>query len=304
LYVVALLAVILLGRQYLEASQAIRTHVEYAGIIPKIEQLAAVFSDRDLVLVEARAASDLHTLALPLSYIWARNVLVLYSPRPEKALFAEFLQRARHEYDNVYFIGGGGTDLLSPGMRVEAVRTERFAVPEYEATPYTEYPRRSRMKPFDLTVYRFVDGSMDESVFRIDVGGPDDLQVVRFHAKERTGTEDVTFRWTRDHSFFSVPGLKTTDRELVLRMSGGRPQAAAPAKVTVFLGETQVGTASPDGQFRDYAFAIPPGLADGLARGRNAIEVRVESTTWTPRDVLGGADNRELGVMIDRAEIR
>ncbi|RPI49946.1 MAG: hypothetical protein EHM55_22590 [Acidobacteria bacterium] len=304
LYVFGILGVIFLGRQYLEASRAIRTHIEYAGVIPEIERLAAGFGDRDLVLVEGRSASDLHTLALPLSYIWARQVLVLYSPRPEKPMFVEFLQWARHEFDNVYFIGGGGTDLLSPGMRVEPIKTERFAVPEYEATPYTEYPRRARMKPFDLTVYRFVDGTTDEGAFRIDVGGPDDLQVVRFHAKERTGTEQTTFRWTRDHSFFSVPNLKASDRELVLRMSGGRPQKAPPARVTVFLGETPIGTASPDAQFRDYTFAIPLELADELARKRGAVEARVESTTWTPREVLGGGDDRMLGVMIDRAEIR
>jgi hypothetical protein len=298
------LATINVGRQNLEASRAIRTHVEYAGIIPKIEALAAMFGDRDLVLVEARAASDLHTLALPLSYIWARNVLVLYSPRPDKPRFAEFLQWARQEYENVFFIGGGGTDLLSPGINVEAIKTDRFAVPEYEATPYTDYPRRSRMKPFDLTVYRFVDGPADEGAFQIDVGGADDLQVVRFHAKERAGAGEVTFRWTRDLSFLTVPNLKASDRALVLRMSGGRPQKVPPARVAVFLGDTQIGTASPDAQFRDYTFTIPSELAGELARSHRAVEARVESTTWTPREILGGADDRELGVMIDRAEIR
>jgi hypothetical protein len=302
--VIGAIAALFFGERYLAASETIRTHIEYAGVIPRIEQLASKFGDNDLVLVEARAASDLHTLALPLSYIWARNVLVLYSPRPEKAAFVEFLQWANDRYDNVFFIGGGGTDLLSPGMKVEEVKTERFAVPEYEATPYPVYPRRSRMKPFDLTVYRFVDGPADEGAFRIDVGGADDLHLVRFHAKERTGADETTFRWTRDHSFFSVPGLKTTDQELVLRMSAGRPPKAAPARVTVFLGERQIGTASPDAQFRDYTFAIPPELAVELAGRRGAIEARIESTTWTPRDVLGGGDDRMLGVMIDRAEIR
>ena len=303
--VIGIVAAVFIGERYLAASQAIRTHVEYAGIIPRIEQLAAGFGDNDLVLVEARAASDIHTLALPLAYIWARNTLVFYSPRPEKPLFVDFLRWARERYDHVFFIGGGGTDLLSPGMRVETVKTERFAIPEYEATPYAVYPTRSRMKPFDLTVYRFVDGGpAGEGTFTLDVGGADDLQLVRFHAKERTGRDEITFRWTRDHSFFSVPGLKPTDRALVLRMSGGRPAKVSPAQVTVFLGENEIGTATPDGQFRDYTFEIPEALARDLSARTGAIEARVESTTWTPRDVVGGADDRMLGVMIDRAEIR
>jgi len=302
--VIGIAATLFLGQRYLPQSEAIRTHIEYAGVIPKIEQLAAGFGANDLVLVEARAASDLHTLALPLGYIWARPTLVLYSPRPEKARFVEFLQWARERYDNVFFIGGGGTDLLSPGMRVEAVKTERFAVPEYELTPYPVYPKRARMKPFDVTVYRFVDGTSDEGTFSIDVGAADDLQLVRFHAKERTGGEEVTFRWTRDYSFFSVPRVRATDRELVLRMSGGRPAKAPAARVAVFLAETPIGTANPDTQFRDYAFTIPPELASALSGKKGAIEVRIESSTWTPRDVLGGVDDRMLGVMIDRAEIR
>jgi len=296
--------ILLIGQNYAAASGAIRTHVEYAGIIPTIERLATSFGEKDLVIVEARAASDLHTLALPLSYIWARNVLVLYSPRPEKAIFSEFLAWARAHYKDVYFIGGGGTDLLSRDMRVETVRIERFAVPEYEATGYETYPRRSRNKPFDLTVYRFVDGAASEDAFQIDVGSADDLYVVRLHAKERA-RDGLTFRWTRDRSFLSVPGLKPTDRELVVRMSnGGRPGKAAPARVIVFLGDRNIGDAAPDSQFRDYTFSIPPELAAALAANGSGTEVRLEATTWTPRDVIGGADDRPLGVMIDRVEIR
>ena len=51
---------------------------------------------RDLLIVESRnAGSDMHVLALPLAYIYARNVLVLDSPRPDKATFAAFLDWAR-----------------------------------------------------------------------------------------------------------------------------------------------------------------------------------------------------------------
>ncbi len=294
-----------LGRHYLAASQPIRTHVEYAGMIPEIERLAARFGDNDLVLVEGRAASDLHTLALPLSYIWARHVLVLYSPRPEKAAFAEFLAWARTHYANVYFIGGGGTDLLSPGIHVETVATERFAVPEYEPTDYLHYPSRVRMVPFDLTIYRFADdGEIGDGAFRIDVGGADDLNLVRFHGKERMDGDGVTFRWTRDRSYFSFSRIGADARAVVLRMSGGRPRQLAPARVAVFLAERPIGTAEPDGQFRDHMFVLPAGLAAELAQTHRAAEVRIESTTWTPRDVLGGTDDRALGVMVDQAEIR
>lgn len=303
--VAGMLAVFVLGQHYLSASQPIRTHIEYADVIPRIERLAAGFGDNDLVIVEGRAASDLHTLALPLSYIWARNVLVLYSSRPDKPMLVEFLAWARNQYDNVYFMGGGGTDLVSPGLRLETIRSEAFAVPQYELTHYSVYPARERTKPFNLTVYRFVEGSMDEGAFRIDVGAADDLHVIRFHGKERWGNEKTTFRWTRDRSYFSVPKVSADDRELVVRMgNGGRPAKVPPPRVTVFLGDRAIGTEQVEGHFRDYAFTIPAELAAELATRTTGAEIRIESTTWTPRDVLGNADERQLGVMIDRAEIR
>jgi hypothetical protein len=72
----------------------------------------------------------------------------------------------------------------------------------------------------------------------------------------------------------------------------------------VFLADREIGSAEPDGQLRDHRFSIAPELAADLAGKHQSVEVRLESTTWTPRDVIGGADDRALGVMIDRAEIR
>ena len=73
-------------------------------------------------MVESRNASDTHVLALPLAYIYARNVLVLSSPKPDKTAFAGFLDWARTRYDRVLFMGGGGTDLLSPAWGARADR--------------------------------------------------------------------------------------------------------------------------------------------------------------------------------------
>jgi hypothetical protein len=189
-------------------------------------------------------------------------------------------------------------------MRVEQVKADTVAVPVFEATRHDTLPTRLRTLTFNLTIYRFVASTSDDEAFRIDVGGLDEFHVFRFHDKERLGGGKTTFRWTRDRSFFSVPPVKSEHRELVLRASGGRPPTAAPARFTVFLADVAIGTAEPDAEFRDYAFAIPADLAATLARQPAGAEIRIESTTWTPRDILGGADDRALGVMIDRAEIR
>jgi hypothetical protein len=302
---VGLCIVGLLGRQYISAAEPLRQHIEYAGLISRIEQLASRFGDEDLLVIEARTASDLHALALPLSYVYARHVLVLDSPRPDKAAFAKFLASARRRYKNVYFMGAGGTDLLAPGVAVEVVESERFLVPEYETTAHDVYPRTSLRKPFAFTIYRFVDAQPDSESFSADIGDTDDLHVVQFHVKERLGHGDVSFRWTQDLSYLLIPRIDRTTHELVLRLSnGGRPPRLAPARVIVYLENHQLGDVQPTDRFEDYSFPIPAGLAAELAQRSTASEVRLHSSTWIPRDVLGGSDRRILGVMLDRAEVR
>jgi hypothetical protein len=122
----------LVGWQYLVAAAPVMPHVEYAGMIPYLERLAARFGDRDLVLVESRdAGSDTHVFALPLAYIYGRHVLVLSSPRPDKMHLRAFLEDSQSKYDRIFFVGGGGTDLLSRHIAAVPVAGEKIQVPEY-----------------------------------------------------------------------------------------------------------------------------------------------------------------------------
>ncbi len=151
--------VVAVGWLLVRASEPVWHHVEYQGLIPQLEQLAKRFGDDDLVLVESRGSrSDLHVAALPLAYVYARNVLVLNSPRPNRPAFSHFLLWARTHYRNVYFVGSGGTDLALRSVAVAPVATERFQVPEYQSVR-NAYPTGARWKEFDFSVYRFVDSA-------------------------------------------------------------------------------------------------------------------------------------------------
>ncbi len=225
----------LLGLQYARVARPLLAHVEYAGIIPKIEQIAATIHDDDLVIVESRDASDTHVLGLPLAYIYDRNVLLLRSRLPDKSVFASFLDWAHTRYGRVLFMGGGGTELLSSRWDVRPIAGERFQVPEYEVTR-TTYPRTVHQKEFDYSLYMFVppDPSRASDPIDLDVGTEDDLHILRFHAKE--AVDGRSFRWSRDVSYISLASLPATSREVTLWMDdGGRPVAAPIAEVTVSL---------------------------------------------------------------------
>lgn len=298
----------LVGSRMLAASRPVAGHVEYAGVIPALESLAGRFGDEDLVLVESRYASelnagDLHVLALPLAYIYARNVLVLHPLYPDRGELETFVAWARTRYREIYFLSGGGTPVLSANIGAEPVAESVIDVPEYEQR-LDGYPRGAGRKKFVFGIYKLTSSIPGPAPLAVDVGAADDLHVLRFHSKERTG--EITFRWTHPASLVVLANVPRGSSRLTLRMSnGGRPANLPPPDVTILLDDEVIGRASVAAGFRDYSFTIPGGLLyRGVAPGGWPLLRIVTSTTWSPRDAGLGGDGRALGVMIDRVDVR
>jgi hypothetical protein len=302
---IGIVFVVLLAGYYARAARPIVDHVEYAGIIPKLEEIAGRIGDRDLLLIETRVqAADTHILAMPLAYIYDRNVLVLSTPKPDKAVFAAFLEWARTKYERVLFMGGGGTDLVSTAWDAQPIASERFTIPEYDA-PTNAYPRFPKTKEFDYSIYALTPPAAAgaPASLDLDVGTNDDLYVVRFHSKERT--EGRSIRWSRDRSYIESASLPATAREVVLTMNnGGRPPSVPRAIVKISLADQVLGSVTVDTGFKDYHVPIPADLAQRLAAAGGSVELTLETSVWRPEVVLGTPDPRPLGVMVDRVAIR
>ncbi|MBA3885061.1 MAG: glycosyltransferase family 39 protein [Acidobacteria bacterium] len=303
-WTVGLLFIGLVGTQYQRASRPILDHVEYAGMIPRLEELAGRIADDELVIAESRdAGSDVHVLALPLAYIYNRNVLLLANPTPDRETLAAFLEFAGSRYRRVLFLGSGGTALLSHRYGVRALASEQFQVPEYDA-PLNAYPRFVTLKEFDYGLYEFTPPQPHDGLwFDLDVGVRDDLHVVRFHAKEET--DGRTFRWTQAQSFVTVTVVPPGARQATLWMhNGGRPPGAPPATIRVYFHGEPLGTVQVEDGWREYRLSIPAAVAARAAEVDDPVELRLVTTTWNPQVVLGTPDDRELGVMLDRVTIR
>lgn len=298
--------IVLLAGSYLRASAPIVSHTEYEGLIPNLETLANRFTSDDLILAESRdAGGDVHVLATPLAYIYARNVLLLHSPRPDKATLARFVEWARTRYRRVFFLGGAGTDLLSHEYSLRPVAGDRFAVPEFETTTDAR-PRIVTRKDFEFGIYEFADPRPrgEGEWFDLDVGGNDDLHVLRFHARE--ASDGRTFRWTGAQSFVSVTTVPERATELTLVLNdGGRPPAAPPARLELYFHNQHLGTVDvASGGFKPYPVRIPADLVARASAAENPVELRLVVEPWNPHDVLGVPDDRELGVMVDRVTVK
>jgi len=193
---------------------------------------------------------------------------------------------------------------LSKRYGVRSLASERFQVPEYDS-PLNAFPRFVRQKEFEYGVYEFTPSEpvSEDDGFDLDVGVADDLHVVRFHAKEVSAGH--TFRWTGPTSYVSITHLSPSSREVRLWLNnGGRPPAADPADVSVFLQNQLLGTARVGNGFTPYSFPIPPDLAARAAGTGEPVELKLVTRTWNPHKVLGSPDDRDIGVMVDRVAVR
>jgi hypothetical protein len=178
----------------------------------------------------------------------------------------------------------------------------RVHVNEYQATDWNEYPHEVRRKDFDYTVYELHLDQPSDGPFTLDVGFEDDLYVVRFYAKEQT--EGRTIRWTQRQSFIAVPGLSGAEREVQFVLhDGGRPAQAPAAQMDVFFDEVPLGRIDVGKGFATYTLPLPADAVRRAAGRDDPAQLRLVSTVWNPKRILGGTDDRDLGVMIDKVEI-
>jgi hypothetical protein len=137
----------------------------------------------------------------------------------------------------------------------------------------------------------------------VRIGGNDDLNVVRFHARERSD-EVGAYRWTGPQSFIVLTGLAPAARELTLWMShGGRPASAPPAVVEVALGDDVIGNVSVTEEMAPHTLPLPTALVERLAAQGDPVRLRLRVATWNPGVLLGVPDTRDLGVMVTRVQV-
>ena len=77
-----------------------------------------------------------------------------------------------------------------------------------------------------------------------------------------------------------------------------------PTAIVAACDEVAIGAIDVKPGFQTYTLALPADAVERAARRDEPTRLRLLSTVWNPRQILGAADDRDLGVMIDRIEVR
>ncbi len=125
-----------------------------------------------------------------------------------------------------------------------------------------------------------------------DMDAPLPAFVSGIYSSERDGP--TSFAWTSDRATVDVPDLdRSAPWTCTLRFRAFRPEGLPIPTLEVFVDDARVSSMPAAGEFHDLGFSIPSGR-----RGARLV------LTATPAFTPGSADQRLLGVQIDRLRCR
>jgi tetratricopeptide (TPR) repeat protein len=130
----------------------------------------------------------------------------------------------------------------------------------------------------------------------VDVGGALDLGYLRGFWPAVTGDS----RWSKAEAEIVLGVPQAGSARLELKLNGDRPAAAAPPRVSIRVGERELGQLVAAPGWHSYSFRIPAELIPATRR----LIITLRSDTFRPRDFdRTSPDSRALGVLVGRVEI-
>lgn len=292
-------------------------HVEYAGALSQLEELASRFGPDDILLLRGGGPTYGHfrdvpdLVATPLHFAYGLNAFTVKSSEPARYadVLAAQVRRWQSEGHEVYLLlSASGSDVVLPGFTLQPVGRFTLHLPEFEQLT-NQKPHTISSLTFPLAIYR-----LNEQVSKNDccqflvpppLGAADFAAQVRgFYLPEQeqpsAATPDGAYTtvWTDGDALLRIPWGAAQQKpvRLTIRVSGGkRPAHMGAARLCLSvlpeepLWPATTGAFVPVGCFplTDTMMAYSVTLDDPQhlppAASGTAL-LRLESETWVPAE--------------------
>jgi len=271
------------------ANRVVAGHVEYAGIIPQLEQLAAVLPADSITIFDDTAVGN--TLGTPLQFLYDRETFVLQQSNTDQAALAAQVQDWWSIGKRVFWVVGDTASPAPPSTWPVWMGAHTFDVPVLEQS-YAHFPTTVLRWRAALEVYELVPAPRDPALWPTDLGA-DDFALVRagFYGKE-TAPDGTTFRWTSERATFSKPPVGAGNWRFQIHLAAGRPPGVLQPNVRLYCGTTLVTSFVASDTFRTYTVTLPDICA-------STTELNLLTDSWVPEEYGIGSDKRLLGVAVD-----
>lgn len=286
-----LLLVGLLGRP----SLAVAGMPLWEGALDRSAELARLFPDDAAVLVSPELAGT--HIQTALAYVHDVDTVLVQEQQPGERLRDVVLDWMARGRDVFFVVGPQGFSFPAPDLTLLEFREARIDVTTLEQTlerlPQALVEETARMRILQVAG---AEGDALPPRTAVNIGNPaDDIvsNLTGFYAAEQDPAAGP-YRWTREVASFAVPA----GGRVMLVVAGGRPAGAPPAEISVWAGRHQIADdVVVESQPQTITLDIPPEERAG------PTELLIRSTVIQPQALGTGADTRNLGVRVYRADV-
>ena len=258
-------------------------------------ELARLFPDDAAVLVSPELAGT--HIQTALAYVHDVDTILVQEQQPGERLRDVVLDLMARGRDVFIVVDRQGFSFPAPDLTLLEFREARIDVMTLEQTldrlPQALVEETARMRILQVA------GAEDDALpprTAVNIGNPaDDIvsNLTGFYAAEQDPAAGP-YRWTREVASFAVPA----GGRVMLVVAGGRPAGAPPAEISVWAGRHQIADdVVVENQPQTITLDIPP------AERAGPTELLIRSTVIQPQALGMGADTRNLGVRVYRADI-
>jgi len=289
---------------YAASTAPLFRYVDWKGSVAFVADVARRFGPDDVVVFEQK--ESIHLLSLPLWAVHGVNVLELGRFRPDPERLHHLIASWRGRYRDIYFVHTWREPVCGVFLQDVAGSPYRFGTHEWERA-YGRPPQGPEPRALEFTISRVVDpGALQVPALpEVDIGGSDDFVVSGFFQKERDA-DGRTYRWTGPCAEVYLPAAREAERVFLTASAGQRPDDGPPSVVRVSLSGTPLGTFTVGHEWSVHTLDVPAAAAGAPLLRIDVIDpVTSRPRTWRPaRSLPGSDDTRDLGIKVDRIEVR
>lgn len=293
---------VLLFSWLLYNGRAVLTLVEYKGLVEQLDRVSEQLDPASVILFEDEVpVGSGSTFGTPLQYVYGFTAFDLQESQIEDESLSQLIRDWQEEGYTVYWVlGSHAADALPDGLILEPEFAAEFAYERLESS-YWHFPERKFLQQTRLEFYRpvTVSARVCSSYHRLDVGSFD-----RWSVEDGFYTDSImesrSVRWTNGAATLEFPCVAMGKAAYVAVTVGtvlGQPATSREVTLTwdgIPQGEWEIEA----GEFSTIKFHLPEAMVVGKEH-----QLGIDSEHWIPVNHGLGADERELGVLIDEVVI-
>ena len=284
------------------ASRSVWTLVEYQGLSDQISDLAQQIEPGAILLFDDHGPVGAgSTIGTPLQYLYGFTVFDLQEDQLSLPALTQAVVKWQREDRPVYWVEGPEPVLGPPEALLPEPAFGYWLISERLEQSYDKFPVDRVPYRIPLEFYRLLPLASSSACtlpLMIDIGTLDTAYLEGgFYGKDMLGSRSV--RWTDGDALLALPCSLVDPQGSVtvsVTLASLRGSDEGPTEVSVLADGVTLWHAGIGHDFETIRFTVPAtALAD--------MALRIKSDTWVPSEAGVGADDRNLGVLLDEVII-